>query len=98
MILGRNVRYRVGEIDILAKDGETIVVVEVKTLQSARAGYNPIDRIDTAKQRKLRLLASVVAAGNPDCDVRVDAFAVYWEDGDTDREPVLTHYKNIIQS
>jgi putative endonuclease len=50
-ILGRNVRTPGGEIDLLALDGETLVLVEVKA--TARAGFNPADRVDRAKRRRL---------------------------------------------
>ena len=30
-ILGRNIRYRTGEVDLVALDGDTLVFVEVKT-------------------------------------------------------------------
>jgi putative endonuclease len=51
-VLGTNVRTPRGEIDLLALDGETVVVVEVKT---RRAGSHPAigDRVDHAKRRRL---------------------------------------------
>lgn len=38
-ILDRNFRSRMGEIDIVARDGSTLVFVEVKTRWSKRFGY-----------------------------------------------------------
>ena len=37
-ILVRNFRCRLGEIDIIARDGKTVVFVEVKTRRSQRYG------------------------------------------------------------
>jgi putative endonuclease len=37
-VLDRNVRYRSGEIDIVARDGADLVFVEVKCRRSARYG------------------------------------------------------------
>ena len=51
-ILGRNVRTPGGEVDLLALDGETLVLVEVKA--TTRAGFDPADRVDHAKRRRLR--------------------------------------------
>lgn len=56
-MVARNLRCRVGEIDLLAlaPDGRTVVVVEVKT---GRGGALPPElRVGAAKQRKLMALA-----------------------------------------
>jgi len=51
-IQGRNVRTPAGEIDIVARDGECLVFVEVKARRSARFGP-PKAAVDRRKQRKL---------------------------------------------
>ncbi len=51
-ILTRNYRCRGGEIDIIAKDGETIAFVEVKTRTGAKYG-TPADAVTRAKMRKI---------------------------------------------
>jgi putative endonuclease len=58
-IVERNARTRYGEIDIVARDGRTLVFIEVK---GARAGTSfgpekPILAIDARKQRRVRRLA-----------------------------------------
>lgn len=55
-ILGRNWRCRDGEIDIIARDGRTLVFVEVRTRTSARFGH-PLETVTPRKVRRLRLLA-----------------------------------------
>ncbi len=52
-ILGRRVRVgRRGELDIVARNGDTLVFVEVKTRRNEDFG-RPIDAVDRAKQRRL---------------------------------------------
>lgn len=55
-IVGRNVRYRHGEIDIVAMDGDALVFVEVKTRTDAEYGL-PAEAVDRRKQRRLVRLA-----------------------------------------
>ncbi len=51
-ILGRNVRYREGEIDIVADDHGTLVFVEVRMRRSDRFGGAEAS-VDLAKRRRL---------------------------------------------
>ncbi len=51
-ILEQNYRLRGGEIDIIAKDGKTIVFVEVKYRKNNTFG-EPYEAVGQAKQRKL---------------------------------------------
>lgn len=51
VVLYRNFRApRGGEVDIVARDGETLVFVEVKTRKSLRFGH-PEEAVDLKKQR-----------------------------------------------
>lgn len=74
-IIERNLRLRVGEIDILAQDSGTIVIVEVKTKRYIRQGH-PEEQVDFFKQRKLRLLARSVTQLHPDRPIRIDVVAI----------------------
>lgn len=56
-ILDRNWRCPEGEIDLVARDGETLVVVEVKTRSSTAFGH-PFEAITPAKVARLRRLAT----------------------------------------
>lgn len=51
-IIARNYAYRGGELDIVAKDGDTIVFVEVKSVWNNQQG-NPAARVNRLKQRKI---------------------------------------------
>lgn len=55
-ILERGFRFHRGEIDIIARDGETLVFIEVKTRQRTRFGQ-PEEAVTPAKQTQLRRLA-----------------------------------------
>ena len=48
----RNFRCRQGEIDIIAKDKDEIVFIEVKTRRNTNYGY-PIDAVDKRKQKHI---------------------------------------------
>jgi putative endonuclease len=55
-ILARRYRTRVGEIDIVARDGGTLVFIEVKTRTSERFG-RPVEAVTGWKQRRIVLMA-----------------------------------------
>ncbi|NYF97181.1 YraN family protein [Janibacter cremeus] len=56
VLLDRNWRCREGEIDLVLRDGDTVVVCEVKTRRT-RAFGDPIQAITRAKLARLRRLA-----------------------------------------
>lgn len=60
-LLARNLRDRLGELDLVALDGETLVFVEVRTRRTARAG-TPEESVDPAKGARLRRLAAAFLA------------------------------------
>ncbi len=55
-ILATNYRKSFGEVDIVAKDGRTIVFIEVKTRRSRTFG-SPFEAVDGRKQRQLARIA-----------------------------------------
>ncbi len=57
-VIERNYRCKYGEIDIIAKDGDSLVFVEVKSRTSSRYG-TPYESVDWRKQRKIRRLAAI---------------------------------------
>ena len=54
-ILTTNWRCSIGELDVIAKDGDTIVACEVKTRTSARFG-TPLEAIGKDKAKRLKQL------------------------------------------
>jgi putative endonuclease len=53
-IVARQVSYRVGELDVIARDGPTLVFVEVRS--RTRRGL-AAESVDRTKRRRLRLAA-----------------------------------------
>lgn len=51
-IIGRNLRYKLGEIDIIAEDGEEVVFVEVRFRSGATRGV-AAESVSEKKQRRL---------------------------------------------
>ncbi len=76
-IVERNWRCDIGEIDILARDGDTLVVCEVKTRQGTEYG-TPLEKVTRDKAERLRRLAARWMALNDvhPGDVRIDLVAV----------------------
>ena len=64
-ILGRNVRTRYGELDIVAREGQTLVFVEVRSRRNDRLG-SPEESVDARKQAKLVALAEAYLATLPE--------------------------------
>lgn len=74
-ILDRNVVLPYGEIDILARQKNTIIIVEVKTVRGAGFGLAQ-DLVRFKKQNKLRLLARGVCQQYPSKTIRIDVIGV----------------------
>lgn len=55
-VLARNWRCREGELDIVAREGEALVICEVKTRRAVGFG-TPLDAVTPAKAARLRRLA-----------------------------------------
>ncbi|MGB6453150.1 MAG: YraN family protein [Streptosporangiaceae bacterium] len=76
-VLGRNWRCRDGEIDIVALDGRTLVICEVKTRSGVRFG-TPLEAVTRPKAQRLRRLAVawVRAHGLVFDQIRIDVVGV----------------------
>lgn len=88
-LIGRNIRCRLGEIDLVARQGEVIVFVEVKGNRGGRYGA-PEEMVTPYKQRRLTRLAHWYLQrrgwlGRP---ARFDVVAVDWDPGG---EPRVRH-------
>ena len=77
VVLDRNWRCELGEIDLVLRDGDTLVVCEVKTRSSDACG-TPHEAIDDTKLARLRNLGERWAAdhGVRPPDLRIDLVAV----------------------
>lgn len=75
-IIARNYKTPIGELDIIAKDGETLVFVEVKTRSSNAFGY-PFEAVDSRKKHKLKNLAMLYLKNQKkNCAVRFDVISI----------------------
>ncbi len=85
-LLERNWRCRQGELDIVALDGDELVVVEVKTRRALGYGH-PLEAIDERKRARLWRLAMAWAVAHPELasgrEIRLDAVAVIGGDAAT---------------
>ena len=57
VVLDRNWRCEIGELDIVARDGDDLVVCEVKT-RSTRLFGDPLEAVTAVKAARLRRLAA----------------------------------------
>ena len=82
-IIQRNYSCRYGEIDIIAKDGKTLVFIEVKTLSRGKA-ETPFDTITERKRRHIENCAEYYLNYKKlkDTPIRFDAVAVWYEGKD----------------
>lgn len=55
-VVGRNFRCRLGEIDIIARDGQFLVFIEVKTRRSLAFG-DPTEAVTLKKQQQISRVA-----------------------------------------
>jgi len=72
---GQNVKLFCGEIDLLMKDKDTLVICEVKTKRSQDFGL-PQEEVDFFKKRKLIQLGKALWQIYPNHSVRIDVLAV----------------------
>ena len=90
VILERNVRSRLGEIDLVARDGAVLVFVEIKA-RRAGAAVPPQVSVTARKQTRLGRLALgyLQAKGLGESRCRFDVVAV--EVGAGDQAPAIRH-------
>ena len=96
-ILASNVADTRGELDILALDAGTLVVVEVRSTAGSDPAI-PAASVDLRKQRRiteavLRYLARRQLLGFP---VRFDVLAIAWPE--ERREPIIEHIRHAFEA
>ena len=77
-IIEINYKNKIGEIDIIAKQGKTLVFVEVKARSSKSFGL-PREAVNIYKQRKIRQVATAYLIKNnlyEKCNIRFDVIDV----------------------
>lgn len=81
-VLERNFHCRAGEIDVIAREGDTVVFAEVKT-RSGRSFGSAAEAVGAAKQKKLTrtALEYIAQKGISGDNYRFDVMEVYVTDG-----------------
>ena len=91
VILERNFRGRAAEADIVAKDGDTYVFVEVKYRESSASGH-PLEAVTYAKQKKVSAAAvyymSIHKLAPDATSIRFDVIGIKGEE--------ITHIENAF--
>lgn len=88
-IAARNVRYPVGELDLVAWDGDTLCFVEVRATSSSRWGGGLASITPDKRRRLIRAARWYLARhAEPPREVRFDVVAIQW-DGPTSPTPEL---------
>ncbi|SEC58005.1 putative endonuclease [Paramicrobacterium humi] len=92
-IVERNWRCPHGEIDIIARRGDTVVFVEVKTRSGIGFGH-PFEAVTRDKVRRLRRLVGAWCAQTAPRPrrMRIDVIGILWP---PDGEPALEHLKQV---
>lgn len=94
-VLARNYRCPAGEIDIVARDGNVLVFVEVKARRDDPEA--PAQALSHAKRHRLTRLARYYlgAINRPDAPARFDVVTVVFH---TDRPPQVHHYPHAFDA
>jgi putative endonuclease len=93
-ILERNWKCRRGELDLIARQGDHLIIVEVKSARADDA-YSAATRVGLQKQRKLCLLTEAYMKQRHWLGqaVRMDVVEVTFQQGG---DPVIRHFENAV--
>jgi len=92
IILERNWRWDHAEIDLIAKDGDTIVIVEVKARSSTIYGY-PEEAVDERKIYHLcRASEAYIEKQKLDCPLRFDIISIIFKQ----KQTKIKHFKDAF--
>lgn len=94
-VLERNFRCKCGEVDIVARDGKTLVFVEVKTRRTASYGP-PQASVTSFKQRQIAKAALTWLASKKmqDIPARFDVVAIIMREHEV---PHIEHIQNAFE-
>jgi putative endonuclease len=85
----RNYRCPLGEVDLIAKDGDTLVFIEIKTRKGKAVGYAK-EAVNEKKRRQLSKVALTYMKSKNCCDIkaRFDVVAVCLGRGEPEIEVI----------
>jgi len=91
-IIARNVRFSIGEIDLIAQVEKIIIFIEVKTRQSAEYCH-PIEVVDKQKRQRIKQMAIQYYRdkkySTKGFAVRFDIVTLIWPKGE---QPIIEHF------
>lgn len=92
-IVARNFHARQGEIDLVCRDGDSLVFVEVKTRTAGGLGL-PEDAVNPTKRQRLLRAVAVYLAQLPELppSYRLDVVGILSR---PDGENEVVHYENV---
>jgi len=76
-VMAKNYRCPLGEVDLVAKDGDTLVFIEIKTRKGRPLGFAK-EAVNARKQKQISKVALTYMKANHCCDVsaRFDVVAI----------------------
>ena len=94
-ILARRYRQRAGELDIIARDGPTVVFVEVKAREGREFG-DAVEAVTSLKRRRMTRVALeyLVRHRLTHCPCRFDVVSIHMEN----EHPVIEVYQNAFST
>ena len=96
-ILARTYRCRLGELDLVCRDGDTLIIVEVKARRNDRHG-SAAESVRAVKQQRILKATRHFLMRHPhwnDAPIRFDVVAIDDIDG---REPVIQWIRNAFDA
>jgi len=91
-IIARNVRFSIGEIDLIAQAEKTIIFIEVKTRKNAEYCH-PMEVVDKKKRQKIKQMAMQYDRNKKysikGFAVRFDIVTLIWPEGE---QPKIEHF------
>ena len=96
-IIARNVRFSIGEIDLIAQVEKTIIFIEVKTRKSAEYCH-PREVVDKKKRQKIKQMALRYYRNKKYAKmgfaIRFDIITLIWPEGE---EPKIEHFVDAFR-
>ncbi len=95
-IVAKNITSRHGEIDLIAREGSTLIFVEVRSVSSPTP-LHPLETISRHKQRHLirSALSYLQHHGLADLAVRFDVIGIIWQSG---QDPEITWIQHAFDA
>lgn len=90
-VITTNYQTKVGEIDIIARDNESLIFIEVKTRTSTDYGY-PEENVHLKKLTAFKMAVELYILQNNVCEAyRLDVVSV----DVSGEKPVFEHFENV---